>query len=44
LLNALGGLIFEKYQISSFTFFMIGILVTMLLLLYLIILRMKKQS
>ena len=44
LLNALGGLIFEKYQISSFTFFMIGILVTMLLLLYLIILRIKKQS
>ena len=44
MLNALGGLIFEKYQISSFTFFMIGILVTMLLLLYLIILRMKKQS
>ena len=43
LLNALGGLIFEKYQISSFTFFMIGILLTMLLLLYLIILRMKKQ-
>lgn len=44
MLNALGGLIFEKYQISSFTLFMIGILVTMLLLLYLIILRMKKQS
>ena len=44
MLNALGGLIFEKYQISSFTIFMIGILVTMLILLYLIILQMKKQS
>jgi MFS transporter, FHS family, glucose/mannose:H+ symporter len=44
LLNALGGFIFEKYQISSFAFFMIGILLIMMLLLYLIILRMKKQS
>jgi FHS family glucose/mannose:H+ symporter-like MFS transporter len=44
LLNALGGFIFEKYQISSFAFFMIGILITMLFLLYLIIRSMKKQS
>jgi MFS transporter, FHS family, glucose/mannose:H+ symporter len=44
LLNALGGFIFEKFQISSFAFFMIGILLIMLLLLYLIILRMKKQA
>ncbi len=44
LLNALGGYIFEKYQISSFAIFMIGILLIMLFLLYLIALRMKRQS
>lgn len=43
LLNALGGFVFEKFQISSFTFFMVGILLIMLLLLFLIIQRMKKQ-
>jgi hypothetical protein len=43
LLNALGGLVFEKFQISSFAFFMIGILLIMLLLLFLIVQRMKKQ-
>ena len=42
LLNALGGVIFEKFGISSFTFFMIGILLIMLLLLYLVVSRMKK--
>ena len=44
LLNALGGYIFEKYQISSFAIFMIGILLIMIFLLYLIALRIKKQS
>jgi len=42
LLNALGGLVFEKFQIGSFIFFMIGILLIMLFLLFLIVQRMKK--
>ncbi len=44
LLNALGGVVFEKFSISSFAFFMIGILLIMLLLLYLVVARMKKTS
>jgi fucose permease len=44
LLNALGGVVFEKFSIVSFAFFMIGILLIMLLLLYLIVLRMKRKS
>ena len=43
MLNALGGYIFEKYQISSFAIFMIGIILIMMFLLYLIALRIKKQ-
>jgi MFS family permease len=42
ILNALGGLVFERFQIVSFAFFMIGILLIMLLLLFLIIRRMKR--
>ena len=43
MLNALGGYIFEKYQISSFAIFMIAIILIMMFLLYLIALRIKKQ-
>ena len=42
ILNALGGLVFERFQIASFAFFMIGILLIMLLLLFLII-RARKD-
>lgn len=43
ILNALGGLVFERFQIASFAFFMIGILLIMLLLLFLIIRKMKRM-
>jgi len=43
LLNALGGLVFEKFQIGSFIFFMIGILLVMLLLLAVIVGKLKKS-
>ena len=43
ILNALGGLVFERFQIASFAFFMVGILLIMLLLLFLIIRKMKRM-
>ncbi len=41
ILNAIGGVVFETYKITSFIVFMIGILGVMLLLLSLIIKRLK---
>lgn len=43
LLNALGGVVFETWQVSSFTLYMISIILLMLALLYLIIRRLKQQ-
>lgn len=43
LLNALGGVVFETWQVSSFTLYMITIILLMLALLYLIIRKLKQQ-
>jgi MFS family permease len=44
LLNALGGVVFETWQVSSFTLYMITIILLMLALLYLIIRKLKQQN
>ena len=44
LLNALGGIVFETYKVVSFSLYMIGIILIMLILLYFIILKLKKQN
>jgi MFS family permease len=44
LLNALGGMVFEKYDVASFSVFMIVLVAVMLILLYFIILKLKKQN
>jgi predicted MFS family arabinose efflux permease len=44
LLSALGGVVFEKYQIASFSLYMMGIILVMFVLLLFIILKLKKQN
>ncbi|MDP3642218.1 MAG: MFS transporter [Bacteroidota bacterium] len=44
LLNALGGIVFEKYHVASFSLYMMGIVLVMFILLYLIILKLKKKN
>jgi FHS family glucose/mannose:H+ symporter-like MFS transporter len=44
LLNALGGIVFEKYDVASFSIYMMGIILIMFILLYFIILKLKKQN
>lgn len=44
LLNALGGVVFETYNVVSFSLYMIGIILIMLILLYFIILKLNKQN
>lgn len=44
LLNALGGIVFETYKVASFSLYMMAIILIMLILLYFIILKLKKQN
>jgi fucose permease len=44
LLNALGGIVFETYKVASFSLYMMGIILIMFILLYFIILKLKKQN
>lgn len=44
LLNALGGIVFETYKVVSFSLYMMAIILIMLILLYFIILKLKKQN
>ena len=44
LLNAAGGMVFERYQVTSFSLLMIGIVAVMLILLVFIIRRLKRQN
>ncbi|HAQ18978.1 MAG TPA: MFS transporter [Prolixibacteraceae bacterium] len=44
LLNALGGIVFETYQVASFSLYMMAIILIMFVILYFIILKLKKQN
>ncbi len=44
LLNVLGGIVFETYKVASFSLYMMGIVLTMLFLLYFILRNLKKQN
>ena len=44
LLNSLGGVVFEKWEVASFTLYQIAIMLAMMFILYLIVRKLKKEK